>query len=65
MTGSNEHLQGSRADLLLEHVAVFGAEREHPPAHERLERLVGDYLARLLVGALAGGRRERRLSVDG
>lgn len=54
------------ADLLLEHVASL-EPAEHPQraaAQERLERLVGGYLARFLVGALAGGRQPRRHDLD-
>jgi hypothetical protein len=43
---------GRGASLLIEHVASFDPERR-PSARERLERLVGGPLARLLVGALA------------
>lgn len=63
MTGTEPRHQGSRADLLLEHVNGTGPEPDRTPAHERLERLVGDVLARFLVGALAG-RRARHVSVD-
>lgn len=43
----------------MEHCAAFDTEPRHPTAAERLERVVGGYLARLLVGALSS-RRGRR-----
>jgi hypothetical protein len=49
-----------RIALLLEHVVAFEDERSRPSARDRLERVVGGYLARLLVGALTGDRRPRR-----
>lgn len=52
-------IPGRGAELLLEHCAALDAEPPRPTAHERLERLVGGYLARLLVGALTGSRRGR------
>jgi hypothetical protein len=54
------------ADLLLEHVASFepAEHPQRPAAQERLERLVGGDLARLLVGALAGDRHPRRYDLD-
>ncbi len=45
--------------MLLEHVAGVDSEPSRPSAHERLERVLGKGLTRLLVGALAGGRRGR------
>jgi len=50
---------GRGSDLLLEHCAALtrvGAVRQ--PAYHRLEQEVGGDLARLLVGALAGRRRQ-------
>lgn len=55
MNGAAEPQQGTRgATLLLEHVEAFEAR---PTAHERLERVLGGYLTRLLVSALSSGRR--------
>jgi hypothetical protein len=51
------------ADLLIEHCAALDAEHAQPTARERLERLVGGYLARLLVGALSA-RRSRPVESD-
>jgi hypothetical protein len=58
--------QGTRgAELLLEHVASFDPiEHEGPSARERLERIVGGTLARMLVGALSGSRRHRRRPIQ-
>ncbi len=53
----------TRADLLLEHVAAL-EEPTRPSANERLERLVGGALARLLVGALQSARRPRPVELD-
>ena len=39
----------------MEHCAAFD-EPGRPTASERLERIVGGYLARLLVGALSASR---------
>lgn len=47
------------SDLLLEHCEALDTENRRPTASERLERIVGGYLARLLVGALSGPRRAR------
>jgi hypothetical protein len=44
--------------LLMEHCAALDDEHCRPSARERLERIVGGPLARLLVGAL--GRHPRR-----
>ena len=44
--------------LLMEHCAALDEEHCRPTARERLERIVGGPLARLLVGAL--GRHPRR-----
>jgi hypothetical protein len=43
----------------MEHCAALDAEPRRLTASERLERIVGGYLARLLVGALSGSRRGR------
>ena len=63
MNAADPQVPGTRADLLLEHVAAL-EQPTRPPANERLERLVGGYLARLLVGALQGGRRGRPVELD-
>jgi hypothetical protein len=64
MNAADSH--GTRgAELLLEHVASFDpVDDQGPSARERLERIVGGYLARMLVGALSSGRRPRRRSMD-
>ena len=60
MNGAAEP-QGTRgASLLMEHVEALESP-SRPSAHERLERILGGYLTRLLVGALVGGRRARPL----
>ena len=46
-------------DLLLRHCAALDEWVERPPAYRRLEELVGDDFARMLVAALAGPRRDR------
>jgi hypothetical protein len=63
MNAADSH--GTRgAELLLEHVtALDPVEHQGPTARERLERIVGGYLARMLVGALSSGRRHRRRSI--
>ena len=59
MNGAAEPQQGTRgSSLLIEHVEALEATAG-PSAHERLERVLGGYLTRLLVSALAGGRRSR------
>jgi hypothetical protein len=45
-----------RIALLLEQVVTFEDDRRRPSARERLERVIGGYLARLLVGALSDRR---------
>jgi hypothetical protein len=45
-----------RIALLLEHVVAFEDERIRPSARDRLEWVIGGYLARLLVGALTRER---------
>jgi hypothetical protein len=44
---------------LLQHCAALTDCAERPPAYRRLEQLVGDELARMLVAALARPRRDR------
>ena len=56
MNGAAEPQQGTRgSSLLIEHVEALEAVRR-PTANERLERVLGGYLTRLLLSALAGGR---------
>jgi len=55
--------RGRGAELLLDHCQALDDEQRRPTARERLERLVGDSLARMLVGALAT-RRPRSVDVD-
>jgi hypothetical protein len=64
MNAADSH--GTRgSELLLEHVASLDpVDHDGPTARERLERIVGGYLARMLVGALSGNRRQRRRSMD-
>jgi hypothetical protein len=65
MNAAEPHIPSRGSDLLMEHVASFNPlEDEGPTARERLERIVGSYLARMLVGALSGTRRQRRRSMD-
>jgi len=63
MNAADPQTPGTRADLLLEQVASL-EESNRLSANERLERLVGGSLARLLVGALQG-RRGRFVDVEG
>jgi hypothetical protein len=50
--------------LIIEHCARMNAvEHARPPAVLRLEQLVGDDLARLLLTALAGDHRAARPTV--
>jgi hypothetical protein len=44
---------------LLQHCAALTDVGERPPAYRRLEQLVGDELARMLVAALIGPPRDR------
>jgi hypothetical protein len=62
MDAVEPHLPSRGADLLLEHVYALepGEFPQRPAARERLERMVGGYLARLLVGALSSSRRRHR-----
>jgi hypothetical protein len=50
---------GRGTDLLLQHCTALTGALERPPAYRRLEQLVGDELARMLVGALVGRGRDR------
>jgi hypothetical protein len=58
MTQGSAEPHGTRgASLLIEHVEALQAMPTRPTAHERLERIIGGYLARFLVGALVARRR--------
>jgi hypothetical protein len=57
MEGAAHTHDPRRVALLLEHVVAFEDDARRPSARDRLERLIGGYLARLLVGALTSGRR--------
>jgi hypothetical protein len=59
MSGAAHRQDAQRIALLLEHVVAFEDDRGRPTARERLERLIGGYLARLLVGALTTARPRR------
>jgi hypothetical protein len=59
MEGAAPKHDPRRIALLLEHVVAFEDDRGRPSARDRLERLLGGYLARLLVGALTSSRRTR------
>ena len=54
--GAAPHPDRRRVALLLERVAGIDGDQARPSANERLERIIGGHLARLLVGALAGSR---------
>ena len=64
MDAAEPQSPGRGAELLMEHCAALDAEPRSPTAGERLERIVGGYLARLLVGALSASRRGRRTDWD-
>jgi hypothetical protein len=51
--------RGRGPELLLRHCTALTASVERPSAYRRLEQLVGDDLARMLVAALTGNRRDR------
>jgi hypothetical protein len=59
MEGAAHRHDPRRIALLLEQVVAFEDDHRRPTARERLERLIGGYLARLLVGALTSSRRTR------
>ena len=63
VTAREPQTRGRGAELLLDHCQALDDEQRRPTARERLERLVGDSLARMLVGALAT-RRPRSVDVD-
>jgi hypothetical protein len=52
---------GRGPTLLLRHCTASTDVVERPPAYQRLEELVGDELARMLIAALSG-RRSGRLA---
>ena len=56
MEGAARTQDPRRIALLLGQLASFEEERRRPSARERLERVIGGYLARLLVGALTAQR---------
>jgi hypothetical protein len=62
MSAADPHIPSRGAELLLEHVTALdpGEYPQRVAAQERLERIVGGYLARLLVGALSSSRRRHR-----
>ena len=53
MDAADHHHPARGDDLLIEHWAALDAEPPRPNARERLERILGGYLTRLLVGALS------------
>ena len=56
MTVAEPQIRGRGAELLLDHCEALDTEHRRPTARERLERIVGDSLARLLIGALSSRR---------
>jgi hypothetical protein len=56
MTAVEPQIRGRGAELLLDHCEALDTEHRRPTARERLERIVGDSLARLLIGALSSHR---------
>jgi hypothetical protein len=63
VTAAEPQIRGRGAELLLDHCEALDTEHWRPTARERLERIVGDSLARLLIGALST-RRPRSVDVD-
>ena len=63
VTAAEPQIRGRGAELLLDHCEALDTEHHRPTARERLERLVGDSLARLLIGALST-KRPRTVDVD-
>lgn len=53
MAVGNEPQSQKAAELLMQHCSTLEEAEPRPPAYARLERLLGGYLTRLLVGALA------------
>jgi hypothetical protein len=62
MEAAEPHDLGRGSSLLMEHCAALDTEHCRPTARERLERIVGGPLARMLVGALR--RHPRRAESD-
>jgi hypothetical protein len=63
VTAAEPQIRGRGAELLLDHCEALDNEHRRPTARERLEVLVGDSLAQLLLGALAS-RSPRSVDVD-
>lgn len=63
MTAAEPQIRGRGAELLLDHCEALDTEHRRPTARERLVGLLGDSLARLLIGALSS-RRPRSNDVD-
>jgi hypothetical protein len=59
MEGAAHSQDPRRIALLLEQVVAHEEGPRRPSARDRLERVIGGYLARLLIGALTGDRRPR------
>ena len=56
VTAAEPQVRGRGAELLLDHCEALDTEHRRPTARERLEWIVGDSLARLLIGALSSRR---------
>jgi hypothetical protein len=63
VTAAEPQIRGRGAELLLDHCEALDTEHRPPTARERLERIVGDSLAHLLIGALSA-RRPSAAEVD-
>jgi hypothetical protein len=63
MEGAAKTHDARRLAQLLGELASFDEGSRRPTARERLERLIGGYLARLLVGALTAQRRPRQARI--
>jgi hypothetical protein len=63
VSAAEPQTRGRGPELLLDHCEALETDHVRPTAEERLVGLVGDPLARLLVGALAT-RRPRSVDVD-
>jgi hypothetical protein len=60
MTDAAAPIRGGRgSDLLLMHCTALSGGSERPPAHHRLEELVGGELARMRIAALSARRSGR------
>ncbi len=59
MEGAAPSQDPRRIALLLEHVVALEDDPRRVSARDRLERVIGGYLARLLIGALSTDRRSR------